>query len=303
MNLNLISALSVLIVGTVLVTAALTPLVYSALSTVFSQFPYPFSRVFDRVAMVVMPCGIYFMRRHFQFGSISSIFSRPTGKTLKVWDISLGLVVTLGTSTVVLALLVANEVLVWRPLPLSEQVLRVAKSVPAALFISLIEEVFFRVLLLSAMLRLLRPFYAVVVTSGLYAIVHFISPVRAFLYTEFKPWAGFEYLYVVFERFLFPGVPRAALGLFLVGVILCDIMIRFRSVYLCIGMHAGWVSAVKIGSYFTRGHPLLHVPEGIGARYLFVSQPITWLSFLIIWGVIRLIYRSRAQIKTLETPP
>jgi hypothetical protein len=104
---------------------------------------------------------------------------------------------------------------------------------------------------------------------------------------------GFEYLAAVFDRLLLPGVLPAFFGLFLVGVVLCIVIWRTRSLLLCLGLHAGWVIAIKLASFSTVKTANFAYAEGVGRRYFLVAEPLAWVSIvlvgvIVLWGFTKL---------------
>ena len=124
---------------------------------------------------------------------------------------------------------------------------------------------------------------AAIFTSMLFATIHFMSPARNFEVHSYSFFSGFEYLGVMLSRLFLPGVGAGWLGLFLVGLFLCYVMYRSNSLYLCIGIHSGWIIAVKSFGYCFRATDLVEFQEGTGARYFLVAHPLGWLGVLAQW--------------------
>lgn len=272
-----------LIFGALLGGAILTPPVYTLILSIWGEFPWPFSRVFDRVAMFVVlvivlllwkEIDIYEIRRKLKLGSIPN----------RIYVLVAGLVISLSSTTLLLPLLVGHGELVWSNKGFLEHILKVIQVIPAAIIISTIEEGFFRVIIFSKLKQYLSLIGSIVATSMLYAFVHFLAPVKQFVYTNFDPLAGFSYLSHLFGRYLMWDVQYGLVGLFIVGVILCLAMYRTGSLYFCIGLHAGWVTGVKLGLFSTRLAPDFNFPAGISQRYFIVAQPISW-GVLIAVGI------------------
>jgi membrane protease YdiL (CAAX protease family) len=109
--------------------------------------------------------------------------------------------------------------------------------------VPLIEETLFRGLFLGVLLRGCRPLIAALLSAGIFSIVHFLkAPDRT---TPSVDWtSGFISLAHSFDQF---GEPMLVLAgfttLFLIGVILAHARLRTRSLWLPIGLHAGWIFA------------------------------------------------------------
>lgn len=120
-----------------------------------------------------------------------------------------------------------------------------------ALVVSLIEEPLFR----GAVFGLLRKGFGVfvgsMVASVIFAAVHFASPEPAVGVVHGRWNSG---LYLL--RYMFTSVDlRWGFGfmfitLFLLGMTLCLLYQHFGNLYVAIGMHAGWIWAMRIGEYF-----------------------------------------------------
>jgi len=112
-----------------------------------------------------------------------------------------------------------------------------------AAIVPLIEEALFRGLFLGVLLRSLRPFAAMVLSAGIFSIVHFLkAPDHT---TSAVDWSsGFVSLAHSFDQFAEPMLVLAGFTtLFLIGLILADARIATRSLWLPIGLHAGWIFA------------------------------------------------------------
>lgn len=112
--------------------------------------------------------------------------------------------------------------------------------------VALIEETFFRGALLTAVLRQGTISLAVVSTSVLYALVHFLQP-EMHMDPDTLSWAsGFTLLSDAFAFLYSPmQVLDSFLALFAAGLLLALIRVRSNRLALCIGVHAGWVFAIK----------------------------------------------------------
>jgi membrane protease YdiL (CAAX protease family) len=118
-----------------------------------------------------------------------------------------------------------------------------AQLAGATIAVPIIEETFFRGLVLGVLLKSGHRYASIIVSSALFAIVHFLkapertSPVVTWL-------SGFESIANSFHQFANPMLVGAAFTtLFLLGVILADARVRTRSLWLAIGLHGGWIFA------------------------------------------------------------
>ena len=129
---------------------------------------------------------------------------------------------------------------------------RFSKVVLAAVSVPFIEETFFRGIVLGLLLRTGRRVLSVVAVAALFAAVHFLKG------SEREPaivrWTtGFESIGDAFAGFGDPMMVLAAFAtLFLIGCILADARMFTRSLWLPIGLHAGWIFASGAFSLLAR---------------------------------------------------
>ncbi|MFC7338613.1 CPBP family intramembrane glutamic endopeptidase [Haloferula chungangensis] len=135
------------------------------------------------------------------------------------------------------------------------------KAVSAAFVVATIEEVFFRGILLGIFLRAMKPAAAIVALSFLFAFVHFLEPpIGAKVPDPEAVNAGFVLLGQIFSRF---ADPMTVISRFMVlaagGVVLAMARWRTASLWLPIGLHAGWVFSYAIFKSAT--WPTADLPE------------------------------------------
>jgi membrane protease YdiL (CAAX protease family) len=136
------------------------------------------------------------------------------------------------------AVLIALHIYSLRP---SIDSAALARTLASAIAVPPIEEIFFRGLVLGMLLKSGRRFLAIFITSALYSIVHFLkAPDRT---SDVVTWtSGFNSIAHSFTQFGEPKLLLAAFTtLFLIGWILADARVRTRSLWLPIGLHAGWI--------------------------------------------------------------
>ncbi len=123
----------------------------------------------------------------------------------------------------------------------------ISKAVVPALAVSAIEEWLFRGLLLGIWLKLTRPIPACLGTSAVFAFLHFLEPSQgAVIADPNAAGAGFVLLGQIFMHFMAPLFLLAEFAtLFTVGMILAQARIQTGSLWFPIGLHAGWILALK----------------------------------------------------------
>lgn len=180
----------------------------------------------------------------------------------------------------------------WRTPPTGGSVLQAAKkaTIPAVAA-SLIEEFLFRGALLTIFLRAFRPTFAITSLSFIFAAVHFLQPPTGAQVTDpTSVKAGFEMLQLIGARLL---EPQALLyefsALFLVGLILGYARFKTASLWLPIGLHAGWVFSLKMFKTLTSRCPDLPSEVDIYMGHK-ITEGIIPLAALTVTGLIVAIY-------------
>jgi membrane protease YdiL (CAAX protease family) len=149
----------------------------------------------------------------------------------------------------------------------------VFKMIAAAAVVPIIEELFFRGLVLGILLKSGRRYVAMFMTSALYSIVHFLkAPEHTSTVVTWS--SGFNSIAHAFVQFTDPILVAAGFTtLFLIGWILADARLQTRSLWLPIGLHAGWI--------LTSG-----VFNKIALRQLII---LPWLGKNLLVGIIPLV--------------
>jgi membrane protease YdiL (CAAX protease family) len=235
-----------LIAASLVVAAALSGPVQKALAAVHV---FPLHRVFNRMAMLVFLAGTWVTFRRQGLANRDALGYAVEPGTF-FGALVLGLVVGIAMMLAVCVPLLALQVRVVRP-EYSGSLLAVLHTLPAALLagftVGLIEETFFRGAMFSAIARRGRWMSAVLLTSVLYSLVHFVGE-KVRIPPESVTWlSGWTILGRYFGAFADPArIFDAALALFFVGVLLA--LVRRASGHIggCIGLHAGFVAVIAL---------------------------------------------------------
>jgi membrane protease YdiL (CAAX protease family) len=126
------------------------------------------------------------------------------------------------------------------------------KAVVPAVFAALVEEWLFRGLLYGICLRFVRPWSAVLGTAFLFSLLHFLHPPAGVEFADPRhPLAGFVLLGSIVRHFTDPlfFVTDFATLLF-VGIILGWARMKTGALWFGVGLHAGWILALKSCSFF-----------------------------------------------------
>lgn len=161
------------------------------------------------------------------------------------------------------------------------------KGAITAIAVSIIEEVLFRGVLLGIFLRAMRPGMAIVTLSFLFAFVHFLEPpVGAVIDDPEAGNAGFVLLGQILSRFADPLPMVSTFSiLFAVGVVLGVARYRTASLWLPIGLHAGWILALVVFKAAT--WPVFELPDA--ARWfvgMTLLEGILPLVMVIMTGLV-----------------
>ncbi|MBA3544115.1 MAG: CPBP family intramembrane metalloprotease [Chthoniobacterales bacterium] len=154
----------------------------------------------------------------------------------------------------------------------------------AASFVPILEELLFRGFILGVLLRSFSRWIALVLTSALFSIVHFLKAPDATTPNESIEWfSGFVSIAHSFWQFADPVLLAAGfLTLFVIGCILADARLRTRSLWLPIGLHAGWIFAN--GTFSKAAHRDVLALPWLGKDLLVGIVPL--MIALLSWGLI-----------------
>jgi membrane protease YdiL (CAAX protease family) len=264
---------------------------------------YSFGKIFNRMFMI---CGIvlfFFCRPFLKLGSVSDLGLVP--RSLAWRDISVGFGLALASmATLALVMSLAGVFTPFFRLSLARSLERCATAMLAAASVGFIEEILFRGVIFKGLLADLGRVRAYLFAGLFYSAIHFVKPGDNTLFASIDQWTGVRYLFASFQPFanlgaLFPGF----LGLFLIGAVLCFAFERSGTLYLSIGLHAGWIFSLKtlrVFGDFTR--------DDLGWLFgstdpKFVSGVITWAGILIAGLAVGWITRQRRGLAADPLPP
>lgn len=211
----------------------------------WDKYRYPFSSMFGRLFMVLGVILSFLCRPLLRIQSLSQLGLKPN----RPWhcDFATGALIALASFVAVVS--VMSLLHVFTPffrLPLSTAVERSFKALLTALTVGVFEEIFFRGVIFKGLLEDCKSATAFTLSSLFYAAIHFIKPAEQFSVAGLDPWAGIRYLTGAFQPFLDPASLLPGLfGLFLIGIVLAHAFLRTGSLYLSMGLHAGWVFGLK----------------------------------------------------------
>jgi membrane protease YdiL (CAAX protease family) len=259
-------------------TAVVSPWIAWALEAALGR-PFTFSRVWNRVFEVLLVVGLALAWRRLDLGGPTAMGFRRAG-----WARDLGRGLGAGTAGlgVGLALCWAGGAL--RPQLRFEPVKTAQKALlgaGAAIAVGVGEEALFRGVVLRRLSLDMGRMAGIAVTTGIYAAVHAIG--KSEKIARPMATAGFERLRTLFA----PLARRRALpmlvGLAAFGLLLAWARLRSGSLWLPIGIHAGWVGVFRVGRLFFEIEPwpawLVGPgwPPVVGGAAGLVAVLVTWL--------------------------
>jgi membrane protease YdiL (CAAX protease family) len=160
----------------------------------------------------------------------------------------------------------------------------VARVIPTAIVVPILEELLFRGLFLGILLRGLRPWPANLLSAAVFSIIHFLkAPDDTSAVVQW--YSGFVSLGHAFDQFRDPMLVLAGFStIFVIGIILADARIRTRSLWMPIGLHAGWILSSMTFAKIAR-REMIALPW-IGKTLLVGLVPLGVC--LVSWVLVRL---------------
>lgn len=245
-----------------------------------------FPRYFNRAVLV---CALVFMwplLRSLRVDGALLPAWRPVAAGLRQWalgfSLAAGLLLALGAGFMLMGAHTLRGEPEW---------LALGEPMSAALGAGIVEEFFFRALLLGLLMRTLRTGPAVFWTTFIYALVHFLKPpLKWRIADEAVTWtSGFEVLGQIARGFGDVNFLLAEFAtLFAVGWVLARARLQTGALWAGIGLHGGWVFGLKYFSALTR-HPGGWLPW-IGENLKIGLLPLATV-LLTGWLALRLLPR------------
>ena len=263
----------------------------------WEKYRFPFSRIFDRTYMTFGIILFFAYRRLLRIESMNQMGLQSI--RLGYPDLVRGLVLALALWIILVVAMSGLDVFTpFFTRSLQVSIGRILTALLSAVAVGILEEIFFRGIIFKGLLEDWKKPLAFVFASLFYSAVHFIKPAKKFILSDLEPLAGARHVIDSFHSFLdpvslFPGF----FGLFLLGMILCYAFFRTRSLYLCIGIHAGLVFGRKTLTLFGD-----YRDKDLGWLFgesdpKFVSGVATWIVVLSLGFVLYWITRKRERLQ------
>lgn len=276
--------------------ALIAPWLYGLVQTAAAVFPAleplaskPFPRFVNRSLFLLALAGLYPFIRAAGLGSWQSLglAPRPRAAAHIAWGFVFGVVSLTCMAMIVLA--VGARHVHWEREP-TAILARLFKAALTAAAVAPLEEIVFRGVLFGAFRRSLHWVAALVLSSALFALLHFLERGGPVSHIEWN--SGFVVLGGMLSGVrdigrLTPGL----LNLFLVGAILALAYHRSGSLYFPIGLHAGWIVWLKTYAFVTRAAAESTAPGFFGTGKLVNG----WLAFVVLALVLVMMSRFMAR--------
>jgi membrane protease YdiL (CAAX protease family) len=231
-------------------TSLLTPWFAASADWIAANHPallserYSFAKIFNRTFMISGILLFFLFRRLLGIGRPADLGLTRLGEGSRDlgigWLLAVGSMIGLG-----IAMTFLDAFTPFFRLSAGESIGRAMSALLAGVFACCLEEVFFRGILFKGLYEQ-GPLRAYLGANLFYSALHFVKPGEAYFMEAFDPWAGFRHLALTFTPFLDPlPLLPGIFGLFLIGVVLSFALTRTGNLYLAIGLHGGWVFALK----------------------------------------------------------
>jgi len=273
-------------IATVVIGAVLAPgLFWSAQSlAAHGIFPflarYDFETFFHRALLVAALVLLWPLLRVSQVRSLADLGLAPNSRWGR--DLCAGVLVSVVPLLLCGIVLIALHIYAFRH---SFAWARFGKMLAASITVPFIEEAFFRGIVLGLLLRTGRRYIAIFAVSAIFAAVHFLkAPERT---SEIVTWtSGFNSIAHALDGVGDTMIVAAALAtLFFIGWILADARVLTSSLWLPIGLHAGWIfgsgAFSRLARAQTLGFPWIGKNMLVGIIPLGVAA-LTWI-IMRIW--------------------
>lgn len=261
----------------------------------YKQGSYDFGRVMRRIIMAVAIVLIFLLRKPLMIGSFITNGIKPS----QGWreQLQTGFLLGAGMFIFYVTLLWISGIQTFQPdtKSFADITSRLLTLLLIAGLVGCIEEMLFRGFIFQSMLTDIRAVSAVFISSLFYSLLHFFKT-KLPVSPGIQPFIGFIVVYQSFKNIIvnFTAILPSVIGLFLVGVVLSYACLRTKSLYLAIGLHAGWVFLIKANRLFFD-------QAGTNLEWLFgdkemVTGALGWIFLICTLLLIRLVAKAPASV-------
>jgi uncharacterized protein len=282
--LNAVARLLVYFVGTLLIGALLAPVLFWAAQCLAGHYlfaglgKFDFESFFHRALLLAALGLLWPLLRSFRIRRMSDLDLEPDSEWSRhvLTGFALAAVPLLGGGAALIAFHVFS-------LRITITWLAFAKIAAASIVVPVIEEGFFRGLILGVLWRSGGKYLSIFLTSALYSIVHFLkAPPNTSLTVTWT--SGFNSIAHSLSQFADPLLFAAGFTtLFFIGLVLADARLSTSSLWLPIGLHSGWIFVNGVFGKITRREMV--VPPWLGKNLLVGIVPVAIVC--LTWGLMR----------------
>jgi uncharacterized protein len=229
--------------------------VYELVQAVFSEGSYiaekPFGKVANRCYILAALIGIHPLWKALKCNNKTDLgFAIPKKEFFP--ELRIGLLFGFLSLAVLAILIISLDLRVFEDdIEAFDVVKSTIRLILSAFVIGIIEEVFFRGILLRSMSRSLSPAKAIILISLIFATIHFLRNKTNGVVTEINWLSGFVYLNSTFANYSDPTIIGSWFTLFSCSVFLSFLSLHHGNIARCIGVHAGWVIIIGLIKKFT----------------------------------------------------
>lgn len=246
-----LASLFILFLAAPLLAALVSPWIYRVLQSVASDgsvLDAPFHRVTSRVVLVMVAALLY---PAYKLSGMNGRADWGLPKRSNVWKL-LGTGAGLGVASMLIVYIlgVLLGVFVWDTDGRTTAYLirKTLQAILGGLFIGVFEEILFRGFIFGTLRKSIGVVAALLISSFLFSIVHFMRPSDPEVINQWN--SGFMLFHSLFAR-AGDSFLQEACTLFCMGMVLATLCHWMKSVYVAIGLHAGWVWVMMLFRLFT----------------------------------------------------
>ncbi len=244
-------ALLLIFIAAPLLAALVSPWIYQWLqsfATPDSVLDAPFHRVTSRIVLLMVAVLLV---PAYKLSGFKGRADWGLPKSSNVWKL-LGTGAGLGIVSMLIVYLIGTAlgVFMWdtKGKTTVEIVFKVFQIIAGGLFIGFFEEILFRGFIQNALKKSLGVIAAVLIGSLFFSIVHFMRPTDPEVMNQWN--SGLMLFQNLFGR-AGDSFAQEASTLFCMGLVLAMLCHWMKSVYVAIGLHAGWVWVMMFFRLFT----------------------------------------------------
>lgn len=252
--------------------------------------PFAFDKYLNRAALVLALGLLPWLVRSLRIGSLRALGIEPNPNRSR--DLALGLGVAIAGFGAAVLGLVLGGALSLRP---NTSVRAWSLSVLAAVVVAVVEELLFRGVFFGVLRRSLKPVQAWASLSLLFAALHFLRPNPSLPKIHAVTWdSGLLLLPHLLWEYAEPDRLWASFGtLTVMAGILGYTVLKTRSLYMAIGLHAGWVFCVKALSL--TAVPESRTPFWLGNDWRSGAAPLALMLMTAAW--VRLLLTDARRLR------